>query len=411
MIYDVVIIGGGPAGMMAAGQAGERGARVLLLEKNKNLGLKLLATGHGRCNITNTMADNKQTISVYGPNSKFLFSAFSRLSVYDTLNFFSSLGINTKTEDNGRVFPESDRATDVQSAFIKYLEERNVETRLDVEVKDIIAKDKIIKKVQLSDNEEILGKNFIIATGGKSYPTTGSTGDGYTWLQSLGHTINTLRPALTSVVVKEDIVKKLEGLSPENIEISVFKDKKKIISKRGDIVFTKDGISGPAIINTSSRIGALISGSVELQVDFHPDIEANDFEKKIQKDFHNNNNKMFKNYLPVLAPPKLAPVILELTGINEEKPVNNITKEERQSLVRVLKEFTLEVKELKGFEKAMLTAGGVDVKQVDPKTMRSKLYENLFLAGEILDLDGPTGGYNLQICWSTGYTAGDSVEF
>lgn len=411
MIYDVVVIGGGPAGMMAAGRASERGARVLLLEKNNNLGLKILATGNGRCNITNISADDKQKINVYGPNYKFLFSAFNKFGVDNTLKFFAGLDIATKTEDHGRVFPRSDRASEVREALVKYLEKNKVEIRFGVKIKKIIKDNKNIEKIILADGEEIFGKNFVIATGGKSYPGTGSTGDGYEWLKNLGHTINIPRPALTPIVVKEKYVKQLEGLSLANIKLSVYQNEKKIISRSGEIIFTADGVSGPAIIDLSSQIGALLFAPVMLQIDFQSEIGKTELEKKMQDDFHHSHNKMIKNYLLNLAPPKLAPVILKLAGVDESKLVNIITKEERQKLARALKEFTLETKALKGFDKAMITAGGVDVKEVDPKTMCSRLYQNLFLAGEILDLDGPTGGYNLQICWSTGYTAGDSINF
>lgn len=411
MTYDVVVIGGGPAGIMVAGRAGERGARVLLLEKNDSLGIKLLATGHGRCNITNTLADNKQTIGVYGTSSKFLYSAFNNFSVNDTLEFFHNLGVETKTEGNGRIFPGSDRASDVLLALVKYLERNNVEVRYGVVIKKIVANDDKIEKVVLANGKEILSKNFVIATGGKSYPLTGSTGDGYKWLEALGHTINTPRPALTSVVVKEVIVKQLEGLSFEDVEISIIQNKKKVFSSFGEIIFTADGVSGPAIINMSSQVGSLLPDSVVLQIDFQPKIDKAELEKRIQNDFHHSNNKTIKNYLPVMMPARLVSVILDLVDIDEEKAVNTISKEERQRLVNVLKGLVLEVKELQGFDKAMITAGGVEIKEVNPKTMCSKLYKNLFLAGEILDLDGPTGGYNLQICWSTGYTAGDSVIF
>jgi len=396
--------------MMAAGRASERGARVLLLEKNNSLGLKILATGNGRCNITNISADDKRKISVYGANSKFLFSAFNKFGVDSALKFFSGLGIATKTEDHGRVFPRSDRASEVREAFVKYLEKNKVEIKFGVKIKKIIKNNKNIEKIILADGEEILAKNFVIATGGKSYPATGSTGDGYEWLKNLDHTINIPRPALTPIAVKEKYVKQLEGLSLANIKITVYKNKKKIISRLGEIIFTADGVSGPAIIDLSGQIGACLPAPVMLQIDFQPEIEKTKLEKKMQDDFHHSHNKMIKNYLLNLAPPKLAPIILKLAGIDELKLVNIITKEERQKLAWALKEFTLEVKALKGFNKAMITAGGVDVKEVDPKTMRSRLYQNLFLAGEILDLDGPTGGYNLQICWSTGYTAGDSIN-
>ncbi len=411
MIYDVLIIGGGPAGMMAAVKASERGAHVLIIEKNSILGLKLLMTGGGRCNITNTSADSKQEIGVYGSNANFLFSAFNKFSVDDTMEFFRSIGVDLKIEEHGRVFPESNRAKDVQEAFIKYLKEKKVDVMFGAEVKEIIVKNKKIEKVLLADGREILAKNFIIATGGKSYPETGSNGDAYIWLKKLGHTINTPRPALSSIVVKEKIVKQLEGLSLKDLGLNIYKNNKKIISHAGDIIFTSDGLSGPGIIDLSSQIGLILSETLMLQIDFRPEINASELEKKIQNDFHHSNNKMFKNYLSILVSPKLVPVILSLSGVYEEKLINTITKDERKKLIRLLKEFTLEIKGLKGFDKAMITAGGVDPREINPKTMGSKLYQNLFLAGEVLDLDGPSGGYNLQICWSTAYTAGDSVSF
>ncbi len=410
MIYDAVVIGGGPAGIMAAGRASERGARVLLLEKNNKLGLKLLATGHGRCNVTNTSADDKQKISIYGPNSKFLFSAFNKFSVNNVLNFFNKLGVSTKIENHGRVFPESDQATDIQLALIKYLEKDDVEIRYNAEVKKVVGVNDKIDKVVLMNGEEILSKNFIIASGGKSYPDTGSTGDGYTWLANLNHSINTPRPALTPVVVKEKIVEQLEGLSFKDIGLNIYQNKKKLINRSGDIIFTADGISGPAIIDLSSKLGTLLPGLTVIKIDFYPETTKNELKEKMQHDFHHSNNKMIKNYLSVLTSPRLVSVILELTNINEKKPVSTVTKKERQGLVDMLKEFTLEVKELKDFNRAMITAGGLDIKEVDSKTMRSKLYSNLLLAGEVLDLDGPSGGYNLQICWSTGYLAGDSID-
>jgi len=411
MIYDAIIIGGGPAGMLAAGRAGAQGGRVLLLEKNKELGVKLLATGGGRCNFTNQLADKKETLGVYGKNHKFLFSAFNKFGVSDTINFFSDLAVSSKEEDHGRVFPRSDRADDIRQALIKYLKQSLVEIRLGACVKEIVAHDKKIIKVVLANGQEILSKNFIIATGGKSYYQTGSTGDGYKWLSDLGHKIIMPRPALTPIIVKETIVKNLEGLSLKDVEISLYQNNKKITSRLGDIIFTADGLSGPGIIDLSGLVGSLLYAPTFLKIDFKPETGKTELEKKLQSDFHRAPKKMFKNYLADLVPPKLAPIIIKLTGINGSKQIGDITKPERQAIIKALKEFSLEIKDLKGFSRAMITAGGVSVKEVDPKTMRSRLYENLYLVGEILDLDGPSGGYNLQICWSTGYAAGDSVIF
>lgn len=411
MKYDVAVIGGGPAGMMAAGRAGERGARVLLLEKNINLGVKLLATGHGRCNLTNVSADVKPMVCAYGKNGKFLFSSFHRFGAEDLINFFANRGVVIKREDNGRVFPKSDNARDILNAFRNYLSESKVEIRFGAKVKEIISSGDKIQKIILANGDEIFADNFIVSTGGLSYPGTGSTGDGYKWLKKLGHTIISPRPALTPVVVKEKFVKELEGLSLKDIEISVFKAGKKVDVKIGEAIFTADGMSGPVIINLSNGIGRILPGKINLRIDFRPELDLAGLDRQIQKDFQTDNNKLFRNYLVGTLSPKLAPVIIKLSGIDGEKKVNLITKKERKRLTRVFKEFTLEVKGLKGFNKAMITAGGVELKEVDPKTMRSKLFQNLFLAGEILDLDGPTGGYNLQICWSTGYAAGDSAGF
>ena len=397
--------------MMAAARAAERGARVVLFEKNKELGLKLLMTGHGRCNLTNLLADKKENISVYGVNAKFLFSAFKKFGVEDTLNFFAGLNVATKTEDKDRVFPRSNKASDVKRALHNFLKAKKVELVFEAEVKKFVKEKNEIRKVVLANGQEIFAKNFIIATGGKSYPATGSQGDAFAWLAQLGHKTTKPRPALVPVIVKERIVKALEGLSFSNLEISVFHNNKKVISQAGEIIFTADGLSGPLVLDLSSRLGSFLPDSVTLKLDFFPEIKLEKFEAKLQDDFHHSNNKIAKNYLLGFLPLKLIPIILKIAGINGDKPVNLITKEERRALALAIKQFILTVMRLKDFDKAMITAGGVDVREVDPRTMRSKLFENLYFAGEVLDLDGPTGGYNLQICWSTGYTAGDSVKF
>ncbi|MFH0891669.1 MAG: NAD(P)/FAD-dependent oxidoreductase [Candidatus Falkowbacteria bacterium] len=410
MIYDLAVVGGGPAGMIAAGRAGERGARVILLEKNDSLGIKLLLSGGGRCNFTNLGADDKAAMAVYGANHKFLFSAFHGFGVKSVLSFFSDLGVSAEAEEKGRVFPKSGRAEDIRRALLRYLEKNKVEIRYGAVASGLVARDNAMRAVRLRGGGEILSKNFLIATGGRSYPTTGSEGDAYGWLASLGHTVIPPRPALTPVVVREKIVKKLEGLSLKDAGLKVLAGKKTVARCRGDMVFTSDGLSGPAVIDLSGRIGSLLSaGAIKLEIDFFPDIKGDDLDKKLRQDFHESHNKQLKNYLVRLTSPRLAPVLLELSGLNGTRAISEIRKEERVRLAGYLKRFTLEVKGLKGFDRAMITAGGVATCEVDPKTMRSRLYPNLFFAGEALDLDGPSGGYNLQICWSTGFTAGDSV--
>ncbi len=413
MQYDVVVVGGGPAGMMAAGRAGELGARVLLLEKNRDLGVKLLITGKGRCNITNANDEMREMVNRFGKNGKFLFSALHSFSVDDTIEFFENIGVKTKVERGGRVFPVSDRSQDVNGALIRYLRESNVDIETNAQVKRIVKKDGRIEKIILANKKEIKADKFVIATGGKSYPRTGSTGDAYVWLRELGHKVVLPKPSLTPVVVKERIVKELEGLSLKNVEISSFKDnpfdsaqdRKKIDSRFGEAIFTSDGMSGPIILDMSKSF----EKGMELRIDFKPALDFVKLDLRIQKDFKEANNKMFKNSLNDLLPQKMIGVIIKLSGIGEEKKVNLITKEERKKLLHLLKEFKLTVEKLTGFERAIVTAGGVDLSEVDPKTMKSKIIDNLYFAGEILDLDGPTGGYNLQVCWSTGRVVGETL--
>ena len=409
MKYDVVVIGGGPAGMMSAGRAGELGSRALLLEKNRNLGTKLLITGKGRCNITNKTDDLKEMIDKFGKNGKFLFSSFYKFTANDVIEFFESRGVKIKVERGNRVFPTSDRSKDVLDVLINYLRKSQVEVRTNVQVQEIIKKGKRIEKVVLASGEEIFADKFVICTGGRSYPDTGSSGDGYQWLANLGHTIKSLSPSLTPIIVKEKIVKELEGLSLKNVEISIYKDNKKIDSRFGEAIFTADGMSGPVVLDLSRKIGKESSEKMIIRIDFKPALDFGKLDLRIQRDFQEGNNKAFKNALNKLLPQKLIPVIIKLSKIDPEKKVNLVTREERKKILHLLKEFDLELKSLKGYDKAIITAGGVDLAQIDPKTMRSKLIDNLYFAGEILDLDGPTGGYNLQVCWSTGYIAGESA--
>lgn len=409
MKYDVAVIGGGPAGMMAAGRAGELGARVILLEKTKRLGTKLLITGKGRCNLTNKVDSPRELIEAFGKNGKFLFSALNKFGVEDVLDFFAQNGLETKVERGNRVFPASDRSRDVLEALIAYLKKSKVEIKLDSAVKEIILKDGRIEKVLLYGGREIIADKYIIATGGKSYPGTGSTGDGYLWLKKIGHTISELRPALVPIIIKEKIVKDLEGLSLKNVEISLHLDGKKIDSRFGEAIFTADGMSGPIIIDMSGAVNPRLVDKLKLLIDFKPALDFPTLDLRLQKDFTAQSKKLFKNSLDDLLPQKMIPVIIALSKIDTEKKVSAITREERKKILHLLKEFTLTVRGLADFDKAIITAGGVVLTEVDPKTMQSKIIENLYLAGEILDLHGPTGGFNLQECWSTGYTAGEGT--
>ena len=409
MKYDVAIIGGGPAGMISAGRAGELGASVILIEKNKNLGKKLLITGKGRCNITNKENNLREFINEFGKNGEFLFSAFSRFGVQETISFFEKLNLKTKVERGGRVFPISDKSEDVLNTLIGYLKKSNVKIKLNSGVKEIIKKDNKIEKIILVNNEEITANNFIIATGGKSCPETGSTGDGYEWAKKLGHTIRNLSPSLVPIIVKEKIVEELEGLSLKNVEISVYKENKKIDSRFGEAIFTADGMSGPIIIDMSKKIGQELSKDIKIKIDFKPALDFLKLDRRVREDFRKDSKKKFKNSLDDLLPQKLIPVIIKLSKINPDKKSNSVTAEERKKLLHLLKEFTLEVKSLAAYKKAIITSGGVKLSEVDQRTMKSKLIDNLYFAGEILDLDGPTGGYNLQVCWTTGHIAGESA--
>jgi len=409
MVYDVAIIGGGPAGIISAGRAGELGASVVLIEKNNNLGRKLLITGKGRCNITNEENNSREFVNKFGKNGKFLFSAFSRFGTDETVNFFDRINLKTKVERGRRIFPVSDKSQDVLDALIGYLKKSNVKIKLNSKVKEIIQKGSKIEKIILANNEEIIANKFIISTGGKSYSETGSTGDGYKWAKKLGHTITNLSPSLVPIIVKEKIVEELEGLSLKNVAISVYKNNKKIDSRFGEAIFTADGMSGPIIIDMSKKIGTELPGNIEIKIDFKPALDFLKLDQGIQEDFRRDCKKMFKNSLDNLLPQKLIPVIVKLSKINPDKKSGFITKEERKKLTHLLKEFTLEVKSLADYEKAIITSGGIKLSEIDQKTMKSKLIDNLYFAGEILDIDGPTGGYNLQVCWTTGYIAGESI--
>lgn len=403
------MIGAGPAGMMAALRASECGARVVLLEKNHMPGMKLLMTGKERCNITNAETDVKTFTASFGKNGRFLMHALYHFGVKETIDFFHKNNLKTKIERGNRIFPQSDMSKDVHNLFLRLIKERNITLLTDRRIKNISLKQGIIEKIVL-ENGEIRAKNYLICTGGLSYPRTGSTGDGYKWAKQMGHTIIKPAPALTPVLVKEYWVRELEGLSLKNVRISVHQKNKKKDERFGEALFTVNGLSGPIILDMSKSIGKLLAcGQTDLFIDFKPALDINILDKRILRDLETHKNKSIKNMLPELLPNKLIPVILKSAKIDPEKKCHAVTKDERKRLRLLLKQFPFTVKSLLGFNKAVITTGGISLKEVDPKTMRSKIIKNLYFAGEVLDLDGPTGGYNLQVCWSTGYLAGESA--
>lgn len=407
MKYDIAIIGGGPAGLMAAAHAGQAGAKVILIEKNPRLGVKLLLTGGGRCNLTNDIQDPRALITQLGKNGKFLFSGLHQFGVKETLDFFNNRGLKTKVENNGRVFPVSNRAGDVLEVLVKELKKYQVEVLTNSSVKKIVTKKNNIEKVILADGREIEAAKFIVATGGKSYAQTGSGGDGYTWLKQLGHTIIQPLPSLTPLLVESNLLKGLEGLSLNDAKLTLYQATKKICSTTGDIIFTATGLSGPAALDLSRLFVPAIIKSLQVEIDFLPQFDLDTLDKKLQQVLA-TSTKQIKNSLDGLVIPKFKDTLFKLSRINPEKKANVINRQERMSLVKLLKSFRLNLKSLAGFDRAMITKGGVALNEIDPKTMGSKIIDNLYLCGEVLDLDGPTGGFNLQICWTTGYVAGTS---
>ena len=408
--YDLAIVGAGPAGMMAAYRAYQCGANVILLEKNHSPGVKLLMTGKERCNITNAERDPHKFTDQFGRNGKFLLSGLLRFGVEETLNFFHDNKLETVIERGNRVFPESERAMDVLDLFIRLLK-NNVTLLTDCKIKSFIRKENRIDKISLQDNKTVKAANYLITTGGLSYPRTGSTGDGYKWARQFGHSTIKPQPALTPLLVREKWVKELEGISLKNILISLYQNNRKKEDRFGEALFTGNGLSGPVILDISKSAGKLLSnGEVKLYIDFKPALDHKKLENRILRDLDIHKNKSIKTILHGFLPRKIAPVILKLAEMDEKKKSHSITKDERKKLRLLLKEFPLTVTGLVGFSKSIITTGGVNLKEVDSRTMQSKLLKNLYFAGEILDLDGPTGGFNLQVCWTTGYIAGESAS-
>ena len=410
---NVIITGGGPAGMMAAITAARRGFKVTLVEKNEKLGKKLFITGKGRCNITNA-GDSEDLFNSIVTNRKFMFSSFNGVSNYDTLGFFDELGLHIKIERGNRVFPESDHPSDVIGALNRELKRLSVDVRLNTEVKDIIVNGgKATGVVVKCSGKEstIQADNVIVATGGNSYQSTGSTGDGYRFARKLGHSVTPIVPALVPFNVAEDWESDLQGLSLKNVSIVVLDGKQEIYSDFGEMLFTHFGVSGPLILSASSFAARRIKEHpLKLIIDFKPALSQEQLDERILRDFDEEKNKAFKNSLDKLLPKKMIPVIVRLSDIDGNKKVNEITKQERQKLVSLIKGLERTLTGLRGFNEAIITQGGINVREINPTTMESKLVKNLYFAGEVLDVDALTGGFNLQIAWSTGYAAADHLD-
>lgn len=425
-IYDVAVIGGGPAGMMAAGRACERGLRVILLEKNASLGKKLLITGGGRCNITNAEFDNRTLLAKFKGSDKFLFSTFSQYSVKETLEFFQSRGMKTKVEEGQRVFPLSDKAQSVWDVLIENMKDKvhggsnPVTIKENAEVagfetdRDGTDSKKKIVAVKLKNGEVIYANSFILATGGKSHPETGSTGDGFDWLSKLGHKVVPPKAALVPITVSDQWVKDLSGISLVNAKITIFQNGVKVGGKRavkkGKILFTHFGLSGPAILNMSSEVNDLLKyGEVIMSLDLLPAHDYATLNDTLQKLFTVQSNKKFKNVITEIVPSAFVNVLCDKASIDGNVFCHSVTREERLTLIKILKDLPIHPTGLLGADKAIITSGGVVLPEIDFKTMRSKIVPNLSLIGDVLDIDRPSGGYSLQLCWTTGWVAGNSV--
>ncbi len=403
----VVVIGGGAAGLMAAVIAGREGGKVTLLEKMNYVGKKMGITGKGRCNITNA-CDMSEFIKNTPGNGKFLYGAYERFTNEDLLQLLHDAGLETKVERGGRVFPASDSALDVRNTFMKLMKHYGVDVHLEEPVKKILVNDGVVTGV-VTDKETYHADAVVIATGGKSYPATGSTGDGYILAAEVGHKITDIRPSLVPIVTEESWVKDLMGLSLRNVELSVVAKNKVQAKMFGEMMFTHFGITGPIVLSLSHTVGKLMRkkniGTIGLDINLKPALSPETLDKRLQKDFDLYSKKQIVNGMKDLLPSRLIPLIIELAGIDPQKPINQISKEERQQIGYMLQHMPLTVKGLRPVEEAIVTAGGISLKEFNPKTMESKLIKGLYGAGEVLDIDAFTGGYNLQAAFSTGYVA------
>lgn len=404
----IIIIGGGAAGLIASATAAKRGEDVTVIEKNSRPARKVMITGKGRCNVTNACFDLDDLINSVVTNKRFMYSAFSSFMPYDTIALIEEMGVPTKIERGNRVFPESDKAVDIVDALVKNAKQSGVKF-VEGTVTSFNTENNVIKSVNLADGTVVDGDAFAICTGGLSYQSTGSTGDGYRLAESVGHSITDIEPALISLVASNGFVPKLQGLSLRNISIKLLDGEKEIYSDFGEMLFTHYGVSGPVILSASSHMTHPKEHNYKIVIDLKPALDEQTLDKRIQRDFAENTNKDFINSLSKLLPNKLIPVIVKLSGIEPSEKVNQITKAQRQNLVHLLKNFTVNIRDFRPINEAIITSGGVDVKEINPKTMGSKIIDNLFFAGEVIDVDAYTGGFNLQVAFSTGYLCGMNI--
>lgn len=401
---NVVVIGGGASGLMAAGTAAYYGANVTLLEKNSRTGRKILVTGKGRCNITNN-CDKDTFIANVPTNPRFLYSAINNFDCQDTIDFFNDLGLETKTERGNRVFPVSDKAMDVADTLYTFAKHKGVKI-IESTAKVILTSDGKVSGVLDTKGNKYDADCVIIATGGMSYPGTGSTGDGYKLAKTVGHTITEIKPSLVGLISSDEFCKELQGLSLKNVNLMAYENGKEIFSEQGEMLFTHQGVSGPLVLSASSHMRNFDKKSYKISIDLKPALSEEKLDLRLQKDFSEHKNNQINNSLGKLLPKKIIPVVLKMWGIDPTKKCNSITKEERQELNKILKNFTVKIKSLGSIKEAIITSGGVSTKEISPKTMESKILSGLFFCGEVIDVDAYTGGFNLQIAFSTGRLAG-----
>lgn len=403
----MIVIGGGAAGMLAAIIAARNGKQVTLLEKNEKLGKKLFITGKGRCNLTNA-CDMEDLFRNIVTNHKFLYSSLYGFDNQTTMDFFEGLGLHLKTERGNRVFPESDHSSDVLRVLEQELRKQKVQVKLRTEVKEISVCDSVIQGVVLSDGSKLKADQVIVATGGLSYPSTGSTGDGYRFAKTAGHTIQPCSPSLVPMETEETWCKEIMGLTLKNVSVTLSCGKKKIYEGFGEMLFTHFGVSGPLILSASAYTGKYLNDPLLLKIDLKPALSESQLDERLQRDFFRYQNRQLQNAMDDLLPKKLIPIVIACSQISPDKKVNIITREERLQLVQTLKGLPLHITGFRDYKEAIITRGGVNVKEINPQTMESKLVKGLYFAGEVLDVDALTGGFNLQIAWSTGYAAGNA---